>query len=440
MKKTNFKNLFVAVSLLIALTSCSNGSDDFENPYKSSTDDWLDTSVPSLYETYKDYFDYVGFAVEYGIKGWNETELSFTNVQKGLSKHANSITMGNEFKPDFVMAWWDNNPTISGTFIASNGLTIDTPVLNGFDNVDAILTICKNNNLKMRGHTLAWHSQTPESFFRKDYKKTEELVSAKEMDARLEWYIKTVLEHVDNWEKKNNNGKHIIWAWDVFNEVTPDGQGLLRTNSKWYQIYNNSDFLVHAFQYANKYAPADVKLVYNDYGGVYGTNFQSKHNSQMELVEIILSHKDDTTFPTRLDAMGLQSHYSVITSKSIIQREIQDFVNKGIDVHITELDIGTFDNYNNSKDKVGTANKQYNSLAEAYKAFFQVYIENRKTDSKHGVESITIWGLNDENTWLNTPSQQQYLGNCTQYPLLFTKKNNSYYPKGAFFAVIDAAE
>ena len=189
MKKTFLRNLFAAGAIFIALTSCSNASDSYENPYKTSTDDWLDTSVPSFYETYKDYFDYVGFAVEYGIKGWKETELSFTNVQKGLSKHANSITMGNEFKPDFVMAWWDNNPTISGTFIASNGLTIDTPVLNGFDNVDAILTICKNNNLKMRGHTLAWHSQTHESFFRKDYKKTEELVSAKEMDARLEWYI-----------------------------------------------------------------------------------------------------------------------------------------------------------------------------------------------------------------------------------------------------------
>ena len=87
-------------------------------------------------------------------------------------------------------------------------------------------------------------------------------------------------------------------------------------------------------------------------------------------------------------------------------------------------------------------NKQYISLAEAYKAFFKVYIQNRKTDTKHGIESITLWGLNDENTWLNVPQngQMQWLGNCIQYPLLFTKKNNKYYPKGAFFAVIDAAE
>ena len=431
MKKLILKYCLIT-TLIFSLFSCSNGSG--AGNYSGSSDDWLDDAVPSLYETYKDYFDYVGFAVEYN-------ELSQTTVQKGLAKHTNHITMGNEFKPQFIMAWGGNDPEISGTFKASNGITIQTPKLKGFDTADAILTICKNKGIKMRGHTLAWHSQTEDAFFCKGYKKSNALVSSDEMDARLEWYIKTVLEHVSKWEKDNNNGEHIIWAWDVFNEVTPDGSGLLRTNSKWYQIYKNSDFLVHAFQYANKYAPEDVKLVYNDYGGVYGTSLQAKHSSQLELVNLILSHKNDD-LPTRLDAMGLQSHYSVITGKSVIEKEIQDFVSKGIDVHITELDIGTFDNYDHSRDLVKTQNKQYNSLADAYKAFFKVYLQNRKTDSKHGVESITIWGLNDENTWLNAPQngQMQWLGNCAQYPLLFTKQNNNYYPKGAFFAVIDAVE
>ena len=436
MKKTILKYLLIAGTILFSLTSCANGSDDYDNPYKTSSNDWLNDSIPSLYETYENYFDYVGFAIEYN-------ELSQATVQNGLAKHSNHITMGNELKPQFIMAWWGNKPELSGeSFTASNGVTIQTPKLNGFYNVDRILSICKNKGLKMRGHTLAWHSQTENAFFNVDYDPSKSTVSPKVMDARLEWYIKTVLEHVSDWENKYNNGEHIIWAWDVFNEVTPDGSGLLRTNSKWYQIYQNSDFVLHAFQYANKYAPEDVKLVYNDYGGVYGTTLQAKHSSQLEIVNLILQHKDDATLPTRLDAMGLQSHYSVITSKSIIEKEIQDFISKGIDVHITELDIGTFDNYNKMKDRVGTQNKQYNSLAEAYKAFFKVYIQNRKTDTKHGVESITIWGLNDENTWLNAPQngQMQWLGNCEQYPLLFTKKNNNYYPKGAFFAVIDAAE
>ena len=453
MKKISIK-LLMAAALAFAFISCaSSSSDDSSNNNNSSvvitedTADWLDDSVPSFCETYKDLIPYTGFAVEYGNFGSNwgtKQELYYNDVQKGLAKHANTITMGNEFKPQFVMAWWGNPPTVSGSFIASNGITIKTPVLNGLQRIDDILTICKKNGLKMRGHTLAWHSQTEDSFFCKDYDKSKALVSREEMEARLEWYIKTVLEHVTEWEQKNNGGEHIIWAWDVFNEVTPDGSSdLLRTNSKWYQVYKNSDFVVQAFQYANKYAPADVKLCYNDYGGIYGTNLSAKHTSQMKIVDLILSHKDDATLPTRIDAMGLQSHYSVKVSAGAVESEIKDFINKGLDVHITELDIGTWDNYNNANDSVGTSGKQFNSLAAAYKAYFQVYIKNRKTDSTHGVENVTVWGLNDENTWLNVESngQMQWLGNCKQYPLLFTKSDNGwkYYPKPAFNAVIAAA-
>lgn len=450
MKKISIK-LLMAAALAFTFISCASGSsDDSSNNNNStviadSTIDWLNESVPSFCETYKDLIPYTGFAVEYGISGYSQNELSYTDVQKGLKKHANTITMGNEFKPQFIMQWWGSKPEIKGTFTATNGTEIQTPVLKGFNNVDAILTICKNNGLKMRGHTLAWHSQTEDSFFYENYDpSSKKLVSATVMEARLEWYIKTVLEHVAEWEQKNNGGEHIIWAWDVFNEVTPDGSSdLLRTSSKWYQVYKNSDFVVQAFQYANKYAPADVKLCYNDYGGIYGTNLQAKHTSQMKIVDLILAHKDDAALPTRIDAMGLQSHYSVKVSAGAVESEIKDFINKGLDVHITELDIGTWNNYNNSKDSVGVDGKQFNSLAAAYKAYFQVYIKNRKTDSAHGVENVTVWGLNDENTWLNVESngQMQYLGNCKQYPLLFTKPGSGwkYYPKPAFNAVIAAA-
>lgn len=65
----------------------------------TNENNWLDSSVPSLYETYKDYFEYVGLACEYD--SWNEVkELVKDDVCEGLKKHGNTITMGNEFKPD----------------------------------------------------------------------------------------------------------------------------------------------------------------------------------------------------------------------------------------------------------------------------------------------------------------------------------------------------
>ena len=122
MKKTILRNLIIAGIVLTTLISCSNGNSGSTGKYINSEDDWLDESVPSLYGTYKDYFDYVGFAVEYGIVGWSDSnsELYQTYVQKGLAKHGNHITMGNEFKPQFVMQWWGNKPEISGTFTATN--------------------------------------------------------------------------------------------------------------------------------------------------------------------------------------------------------------------------------------------------------------------------------------------------------------------------------
>ena len=76
--------------------------------------DWISNEVPSFKDTYKDLFEYVGFACEYGIKGWSEKELATDYVQQGMKKHSSTITMGNEFKPQFLMAWWGQNPKLEG--------------------------------------------------------------------------------------------------------------------------------------------------------------------------------------------------------------------------------------------------------------------------------------------------------------------------------------
>ena len=142
----------VILTVFLTIFTCTYAASNI-----SDSKDWLDPSVPSFSKTYEKYFEHVGFAVEYGNFGSNwgtKQELYYDDVQKGLAKHANQITMGNEFKPQFVMAWWGNTPSTIGTFTASNGVTIKTPVLNGLQRIDDILVICKKNGLKMRGHTL----------------------------------------------------------------------------------------------------------------------------------------------------------------------------------------------------------------------------------------------------------------------------------------------
>ena len=106
---------------------------DFSYKVTTSRENWLSDSTPSLKETYKDIFDSFGLACEYGNfgTGWGTPkELYYEKVQNGLKKHADSITLGNELKPQFMLCWWSNGDgakEIMTSFTASNGQTIQVP-------------------------------------------------------------------------------------------------------------------------------------------------------------------------------------------------------------------------------------------------------------------------------------------------------------------------
>ena len=339
--------------------------------------------------------------------------------------------MGNEFKPDFIFRW--SLPRQFKDFKGENGKTVKVPsyTLKGFETCADILEATKKNNLEMRGHVLVWHSQTPDWFFTENYDYDSELVDKDTMNARMEWYIKTVLEFVANWEKENNNGKHIIKHWDVVNEACADGatdQKWLREDSNWFKVYGSEEFIVNAFRYANKYAPKDVSLVYNDYSSYNGStrsaNGGGKTNAILKVVDAIQAAPD-----ARIDAVGMQSHvqmeYPPVSGNvnDSFEAAVKKFIAKGVNVQITELDIAN-------------AKKLYSpmKLKAKYKEYFEMFIRNKKTANKKGIEGVTIWGVTDDGTWLN--SQSQYKGH-TQYPLLFTE---DYECKPAFFGIVEAAE
>ncbi|MCQ2597316.1 MAG: endo-1,4-beta-xylanase [Treponema sp.] len=383
---------------------------------------WLE--VPSLKEAYKDFFKF-GLAVTY--KG----ELNNPDVQDGLYRHVESITLGNAFKPDFLFAW--QNPTVKmAKYTDETGKTIDVPaLLPKFNDMDAILGLAKMNNLKIRGHVLVWHSQTPHWFFTEGYSSSKDApyVDKETMTARQEWYIRSVLEHVAEWEQKNKCKEHVVWAWDVVNEAAADNSSearFLREDSDWYRVYKNEEFIVNAFRFANKYAPKDVQLVYNDYGTYSGSNRTkgTKHASVLKIIDAIQANPE-----TRLDAVGMQSHinqtYPKITGDDSFERAIQNFLAKGIDVQITELDMGHQTKYSPIRQKT------------RYKEIFEMFIRNRKVDGKNGISSVTLWGLTDNSTWLD--NQPEYKSkNNKQHPLLF--EGTEFFAKPSYYGVMEAAE
>ena len=289
-----------------------------------------------------------------------------------------------------------------------------------FKQMDNILSDMKKLGLKLRGHTLVWHSQTPAWFFMKNYGRNNEsqLASPAEMNARMEWYIKSVLEHVAKWEAENNNGEHIIIAWDVVNEAASDNAtdaNFLRDagSSKWFAIYQDATFIVNAFRYANKYAPKDVKLVYND----YGCASINKNKAICKIIDAIQAAPD-----ARIDAAGMQTHISINDSPKDFERAVQNFLAKGINVQITEMDVAN-----------GASSYNAMKLKDCYYNYFTMFINNRKQPGKNGIEGVTLWGVRDEWTWLNSMHKGH-----TQYPLLF--KGKDYQCKPAYYGVIEAAK
>ena len=371
------------------------------------------TDVRGVKDALKDYFDYFGFCVSY-----NNT-FKEALLQKGLPLHASCITMENEFKPDFIFAW--AKPNKLSEFRGEDGKLYEVPAdIPNFKQMDSILSDMKKLGLKLRGHTLVWHSQTPAWFFQKNFSRNgeTELVTPAEMNARMEWYIKTVLEHVAEWEKKNNNGEHMILAWDVVNEAASDNStetNYLRdaSSSKWFAIYQNDTFIVNAFRYANKYAPKDVKLVYND----YGCSSPNKNKAICKIIDAIQVAPD-----ARIDAAGMQTHISINDSAVNFEKAVKNFLAKGINVQITEMDVAN-----------GASSYNAMKLKDCYKSYFKMFIANRKQPGKNGIEGVTLWGVRDEWTWLNSMHKGH-----TQYPLLFNDKN--YYCKPAYYGVIEAAE
>lgn len=465
------KLLLVSVLFMSLLAvSCSQPSTGISR----SQDNWLADSVPSIKQTYSDTFDYIGLAVEYGNfglkctgdkytgtythdKSWGTpSELYYSEVQQGISKHANTITLGNELKPQFLLQWWDGNGSSQSkkTFTASNGKTIDVPdKLNGEALIYATLNAAKNAGVKMRGHVLTWHSQTPDGFFTENYKPVYDeqtkaitnFVSKEVMTARHEWYIKTVLDCVAQWEIHNGyaskgTGNHLIWAWDVVNEAMADDAGTTYTGtnqnwlrgstsetqgkdpanggSRWYEIYKNEEFIINAFRFANAYAPADVKLCYNDYN-----EYQSNKTPAIEKIANLIKAGEAQSIAgksvsPRLDVIAMQSHVGTSwPSLSEYESALKKFLAIA-DVHVSELDISAA-----SSSEAATAYANYFKMLKKY---------GKNYSGSNKITCVTIWGINNESSWIN-PSNGK-----TTYPLLFNKVGETYDTNNSFWAVINS--
>ncbi len=355
----------------------------------------------TLLNTYGATLGYSGTCINY-------SQLQDANTLKFVKKHYNSITLENEMKPDSILrAWSKQLISVSeakslGYYIPDNYTESTVPKLN-FDTIDKVLKICKDNGLKMRAHTLVWHSQTPTYFFRVGYADNGSYVSKSVMDARLEFYVKTVMNHVYTSEYGD-----VVYTWDVVNEYlnakTPD-------NSDWVKVYgeqgNKPEFVKKAFQYANsvlKYFELTdkVTLMYNDF---------NTYMNQDAVVEMINYINADGKI---CNGIGMQSHLgTTFPSVDYYKSALTKFKNAGFEIHVTELDV---------------TNKNNVDQAEYYYGIASAILETKKAGGN--ITGLTLWGLYDSVSWIIGMD-----GNANEKPLLFTGIDK---PKDDYYKVIQA--
>ncbi|WP_164848652.1 endo-1,4-beta-xylanase [Paenibacillus sp. DCT19] len=346
----------------------------------------IEQDIPNLASTLGTSYD-VGAAID----------LSALNPQDPhaqlLVKHFNSITAGNFMKIDAMQPR-------EGEFV--------------WTDTDRLVEFAENNNMRVRGHTLVWHSQVPEWFFTSP-DDVSQPATREQLLARMKTHIQTIMHRYQ--------GK--VHTWDVVNEVISDGGGLRNqaSGSKWRDIIgdvdgdgDDNDYIELAFRYAREADPNAV-LVINDYGLEGSIN---KLNDMVNLVEKLLAKG------TPIDAVGFQMHVSMYgPNVQQIREAFERIVALGVNIQVTELDVSIYSG--SSEQEKPVTDELMMQQAYRYKELFDLFQE---FDQRGVLDSVTVWGLADDGTWLdNHPVQGR-----KDAPLLFDRKLKA---KPAYWALVD---
>lgn len=381
------------------------------------------------------------------------SEISDDTLMALVKKHFNAVTFGNELKPDALFNY-QIGQSVDSTTITFQGKELKVPVVNDkqenldFSRADAMLdkilewnNANPNDKIRVRGHVLVWHSQTPEWFFHEDYDVAKPYADKETMNRRLEWFIFSVFDHYFG---KAANGKYdgLFYGWDVVNEAvngntyrddkvisdasdTSTSDTRHGSNSMWWRVYKSNEFIINAFKYANKYAPNDVELYYNDFGETDNT----KCEGIVKLINDVKSAEG-----TRLDAFGMQAHYNVDGfSAAQFKSVAKKYAQAAGKVQLTELDFKASSTYDGT---AATKESEYTKMAYCHKNLYEA-IKALKAEGAN-VSGITVWGVIEPNSWLH--SQSNLGGGASgsaQCPLLF---DGNYKAKPAYWAYVDATK
>ncbi|MBL9129508.1 MAG: endo-1,4-beta-xylanase [Verrucomicrobiales bacterium] len=395
--------------------------------------------TPTLRDAFRDHFP-VGTAVNRGMV--TDTPSFRRTAEQNRADTALVRAQFNQITAENDMKWQLIHPR-------------EGPDGYDFGPADAFVEFGLRHQMQLVGHTLVWHSQTPNWVFAGtnppptspadtaaaavtttnppaasppgpttapggDRRRpgpgfggfgryTGPRASREELLGRMRDHIRTVVGRY--------RGR--VRAWDVVNEALADGTGTnVFRNSLWFEIIG-PDFVAEAFRCAHEADPTAI-LRYNDYG-------LENPAKRRRLITLIRSLREQGV---PVHAIGSQAHVNLGTTFEAMDQALTEMETLGLPIHITELDVNAAEGGQRTTgaDVTGNAATTQGGLvaeaqtrqAEVYAGLFRAFVKHRAS-----VQMVTFWGANDAVSWRSAGR-----------PLLFDGDNR---PKPAFEAVLSEA-
>jgi endo-1,4-beta-xylanase len=210
---------------------------------------------------------------------------------------------------------------------------------------DQIVSYARARNMRVKGHTLAWHSQQPGWM--------QSMEGAALRSAMIN-HVRNVATHF----------RGQVFGWDVVNEAFDDGGAGARRNSNLQRTGN--DWIEVAFRTAREADPG-AQLCYNDYNTDNWT--AAKTQGVFRMVQ------DFKQRGVPIDCVGFQAHFTGGSNyPSNFRTTLSSFAALGVDVQVTELDIR-------------------NAPTQPYAAVASDCLAVARCNG------ITVWGIRDQDSW-----------------------------------------
>jgi endo-1,4-beta-xylanase len=264
-----------------------------------------------------------------------------------------------------------------------------------FAAADRLVTFAAEHQMRMRGHTLVWHSQLAP--WVKD-------LTGEALRAAMVRHVRAVVGHY--------RGR--VAAWDVVNEAIADGPGgELRADSPFTAL--GPTFIDQAFRVAHEVDPA-AQLFYNDY------EIEGEGTAKADAAFALCRRLKDAGVP--IAGVGFQMHLDPrhMPGADSVRRNMQRFADLGLAVEITEMDVPVGEIAGALDQKLERQRSIAHDVVAACVAV-------------DGCTAVTFWGLTDGDSWLEDPHWGALRGRLPHHALLF---DNAYQPKPIVLGVVDA--